>query len=313
MGMGTYIVRRATYTVAVLFAASIVIFLALRVSPGTPQDALFNPVASPQAKQALVRQFHLNDPLPVQYGRFLHDLVTLQLGQSIKTGQPILQIVGTYGLNSLKLILAAIVITYGIAIPLGVVVAVRRDSWLDNLVLGIANLGMGLPNFVLALILTRIFATELGWLPLSGDAGFTSLILPAIALSAEGTSVVLRLVRSTMIEQLSQDYIRTLRAAGLSERVVVWGHALRNALIPIISLSALQIGSLVGYTAIVEIVFRWPGLGQQLVTSVLQRDYPVALWLSLILTASVVLANFAANIGYAYADPRVRASVRTGG
>jgi peptide/nickel transport system permease protein len=310
--MGTYIIRRALYTLVVLAVASMVIFLALRVSPGTPEDAMFNPLASPEAKQALVNQFHLNKPVPVQYWYFVRDLFTLNFGESIKTGQPIPEIVRTYGVNSLKLIVAATVLTYGLSIPLGVFVASRRDSWLDNVVLGMANFGMGVPNFVLALILTRIFAIQLGWLPLSGDTGLTSLILPTIALSAEGISVALRLVRSTVIDQLSQDYIRTLRAAGLSERVVLWRHALRNALIPIITLSALQIGSLVGYTAIVEIVFRWPGLGQQLVTSVLNRDYPVALYLSLILTTCVVLANFAANIAYAYADPRVRSSVRTG-
>ena len=237
----------------------------------------------------------------------------MNFGQSIKTGQSIPEIVREYGLNSLKLILAATILTYGISIPLGVYIAAHRDSWLDNTALGFANLGMGVPNFVLALILTRIFAVELGWLPLSGDTQPTSIILPAIALSAEGISVALRLVRSTVIDQLSQDYVRTLRASGIPERSVLWRHALRNALIPIITLSALQVGSLVGYTAIVELVFRWPGLGQQLVTSVLNRDYPVALYLSLLLTTCVVIANFAANVGYALADPRVRASVRSGG
>lgn len=310
--MGTYIIRRAVYTLVVLFVASIVIFLALRVSPGTPEDALFNPLASPEAKNALINQFHLHDSTPVQYWYFIRDLFELHFGQSIKTGQSIPTIVREYGWNSLKLILAATILTYGISIPLGVYIAAHRDSWLDNVALGFANLGMGVPNFVLALILTRIFAVELGWLPLSGDTQPTSIILPAIALSAEGISVALRLVRSTVIDQLSQDYVRTLRATGLNERTVLWRHALRNALIPIITLSALQIGSLVGYTAIVEIVFRWPGLGQQLVTSVLDRDYPVALYLSLLLTTCVVIANFCANIGYAYADPRVRASVRGG-
>jgi peptide/nickel transport system permease protein len=310
--MGTYVARRALYTVVVLLVASMVIFLALRVSPGTPEDTLFNPLASPEAKQALINQFHLNEPIPVQYWYFIRDLFTLNFGSSIKTGQSIPHMLGTYGPNSLKLVLAAAILTYGISIPLGAYIAARRDSWLDNVVLGIANLGMGVPNFVLALILTRVFAVELGWLPLSGDRGFNSIILPAIALSAEGVSVALRLVRSAVLDQLSQDYVRTLRAAGLPERTVLWRHALRNAMIPIITLSALQIGSLVGYTAIVELVFRWPGMGQQLITSVLARDYPVALYFSLILTACVVLANFAANVAYAYVDPRVRASVRSG-
>ncbi len=311
--MRAYVTRRAVYTVIVLAVASMVIFLALRVSPGTPEDALFNPLASKQVKDALIHQYHLDKSLPLQYWYFIRGLFTLNFGQSIKTGQPITQIVATYGVNSLKLILAATIFTFGISIPLGVWIAARRDSWLDHIALGIANFGMGVPNFVLALIMTRLFAVDLGWLPLSGDSGFTSLIMPTIALSAEGMSVALRLVRSSVLDQLSQDYIRTLRAAGIRERTVLWRHALKNALIPIITLSALQIGQLVGYTAIVEIVFRWPGLGQQLVSSVLGRDYPVALYLSLILTACVVLANFLANIGYAFADPRVRGGVRSGG
>ncbi len=309
--MRTYVIRRALYTIVVLLVASIVIFLALRVSPGSPEQAIYNPLASAQVKQALINAYHLDKPLPLQYWYFIRGFFTVNFGQSIRTDQPITAIVASYGLNSLKLIVAATIFTYAIAIPLGAFIAARRDSWLDNIVLGVANFGMGVPNFVLALILTRIFASTLGWLPLSGDHGFKSLILPTIALSGEGVSVALRLVRSTVLDQLSQDYIRTLRAAGLSERAILWQHALKNALIPIITLTALQIGQLVGYTAIVEIVFRWPGLGQQLVTSVLDRDYPVALYLSLIMTTCVVLANFAANILYAYADPRVRVPVRS--
>jgi peptide/nickel transport system permease protein len=304
--MLAYVLRRALYTGVVMIAASIVIFLALRVSPGQPEDTLFNPLASPAAKQALRRQFHLDRPIVVQYGIFVDDLLHGDLGTSIKSGDSIPTLIRLYGVNSLQLELAAIVITYGLAIPLGVLVATKRDSSVDHGVMMVANLGMGVPNFLLALILIRFLAVQWNLLPLSGTGGVSHLVLPALALAAEGVSVTLRLVRSSMLEQLGQDYVRTLRAKGLARWRIVWLHALRNALIPVISLSALNIGALVGYTAIVEIVFRYPGLGQLLVNSVLQRDYPVALMLSLLLTFCVIIANFVANVAYAFADPRIR-------
>ena len=170
---------------------------------------------------------------------------------------------------------------------------------------------MGIPNFFLALLLIYILGSKLGLLPISGTGGPKHLILPVIALSMEYVSVSMRLMRSAMLEQLHLDYVRALRAKGLRGHFIIWRRVLRNALIPIISLSGIQLGALIGYTAIVEIIFRWPGLGQALLNAVLQRDYPVALWLSLLLTAAVVLANFAANIGYALADPRVRSAGET--
>lgn len=309
--MLTYAIRRFVYTLVVIVLASMVVFVSLRIEPGQPEDTLYNPMASVAAKNALRHQLGLDQPIVVQYVAFVHRILQGDLGESIRNGETIPQLLRTYGPNSLELILAAVVITYGLAIPFGALAAAKRDSWIDHVAMAGANLGMGIPSFLLALLLIRIFALQLGWLPLSGAGGLRYLILPAICLSGEGVSVALRLVRSSMLEQLQQDYVRTLRAKGLSTFEIVWQHALRNALIPVISLSALQIGALVGYTAIVEIVFRWPGLGYLLVNSVLQRDYPVALMLSLLLTTCVVLANFAANVAYAWVDPRIRASQRT--
>ena len=307
--MLTYVVRRALYTVVVIFAASIVIFYGLRVAPGRPEDTLFNPYASQEAKNALRVKLGLDKPLVVQYLYFLRDFFRGDFGESIKSGQPIPELIREYGRNSLILVGAAAVFTYALAIPLGVLAAVRRRRWPDHLLGAFASLNLGIPNFLLALLLVLVVAPHVG-LPISGTGGFTHLILPVIALSAEGVGLSLRLMRSAMIEQLGQDYVRTLRAKGLRSYSIVWRRVLRNALIPIISLSGIQLGALVGYTAIVEIIFRWPGLGQLLVSSVLQRDYPVALWLSLLLTVSVVLFNFAANVGYALVDPRIRSAAR---
>lgn len=304
--MLAFIARRTVYTVVVLFVASIVIFWGLRIAPGSPESTLFIPTASEEAKQALRVKFGLDKPVVVQYLYFLRDLFTGDFGTSIKSGQPIPDLIKEYGKNSLVLVGAAAVFTYALSIPLGVVAAIRRNTWIDNTLMGFASVGMGIPNFLLALALILVFGAKLGWLPISGTGGFKHLILPVIALSMEGLAVSMRLMRSAMLEELNADYVRALRAKGLRGHAVIWKRVLRNAMIPMISLSGIQLGALVGYTAIIEIVFRWPGLGQLLLNAVLQRDYPVALWLSLLLTTSVVLFNFAANIGYAVADPRVR-------
>ncbi len=301
-----YVGRRALYTLVVLFVASIVIFYGLRVAPGAPDSTLFNPYASKAAKEALRNELGLNKPLLVQYLNFLRDLFRGHLGDSIKSGQSIPYLIGEYGKNSLLLVAAAAIFTYAVAIPLGVLAAVRRGRLLDHALTAFSSVSMGIPNFLLALLLALVVGSKLRWLPISGTGGFSHLILPTIALSGEGIGVSLRLMRSSMVEQLDQDYVRALRAKGLPEGHIIWRRVLRNALLPIVSLSGIQIGALVGYTAIIEIVFRWPGLGQLLVSSVLERDYPVALWLSLLLTASVLVANFVANVAYAVVDPRIR-------
>lgn len=306
--MTAYIVRRALYALVAMFVASIIIFYGLRVAPGAPDSTLFNPFASREAKEALRNKLGLNEPIPLQYIHFLRDLIHGNLGDSIKSGQPIPTLLAAYGKNSLLLVASAAFLTYALSVPLGILAATYRGRWPDHLTMVFASIGMGIPNFLLGLLLSLIVGLELGWLPISGSGGVQYLVLPAITLAAEGVAVSLRLMRSSMLEQLDQDYVRALRARGLRGHTIIWRRVARNALLPIISLSGIQIGALIGYTAIVEIIFRYPGLGQLLVSAVLQRDYPVALWLSLLLTGSVIVINFLANIGYALADPRIRVS-----
>lgn len=306
--MAAYIARRALYALVAMFVASIIIFYGLRVAPGAPDSTLFNPFASQEAKEALRNKLGLNDPLPLQYIHFLRDLIHGDLGDSIKSGQSIPTLLAQYGKNSLLLVASAALLTYALSLPLGILAATYRGRWPDHITMLLASIGMGIPNFLLGLLLSLVVGLELGWLPISGSGGAKYLVLPAITLAAEGIAVSLRLMRSSMLEQLDQDYVRALRARGLRGHTIIWRRVARNALLPIISLSGIQIGALIGYTAIVEIIFRYPGLGQLLVSAVLQRDYPVALWLSLLLTGSVILINFLANIGYALADPRVRVS-----
>jgi len=204
---------------------------------------------------------------------------------------------------------AAVLLTYLIAIPLGIIAAWRRNSPLDHVSMAIAVLGMGIPNFFLAILLIHFFSIKLTWLPAAGSGGLRFLVLPAIVLAAQAIAVNLRMVRSSVLEQLSRDYVRTLRAKGLPEWRIVSVHAFRNALPPILALAGVMMRDLLAYTMIVEVIFRWPGLGYQLVQSILGRDYPTAQTLALLLTGAVVFFNLLADLGQRWADPRVRGSL----
>jgi peptide/nickel transport system permease protein len=304
--VASFVARRAALSLAALFVASLIIFYGLRISPSSPENTLFLPNATPAARQALRNRLGLDQPIVVQYWHLLRDLAAGNLGTSIKSGQPIGKIIVEYGGRTLELVGAAALITYVFSVPLGIVAALRRNTWVDHLISGFASLLLGIPNFLLALLLILVFATTLGWLPVAGTGGIQFVILPAIALATEGLAVSLRLMRSSMLEELGKDYVRALRARGLKGRTIVWRRAARNAALPLISYGGIYFGALIGYSAIIEYLFRWPGLGGLLVSSVLQRDYPVALWVALVLTTTVILANFLANVAYGFVDPRIR-------
>jgi peptide/nickel transport system permease protein len=304
--MTGFIIRRLLYTLAVMLVASIAIFYSLRVAPGDPVNAILNPTSMEEARAALRARLGLDLPVYQQYLVYLGHVFRGDFGESLLSGKSIPELVGSYGLRSLVLAGTALLIAYGIAIPLGILSAVRHNSVWDQASMFLANLGMGIPSFWLALLLILLFGATLHWLPIEGGGDVKHLVLPAFVLAVESLAVTMRLMRSSMLEQLGQDYIRTLRAKGLKPRRIVWLHAARNALIPIISLTGLRIGWLIGYAVIVETVFRWPGMGYLLVDSVIRRDYPVAQGLALLLTLTVLWANLLANIGYAIVDPRIR-------
>jgi ABC-type dipeptide/oligopeptide/nickel transport system permease component len=184
--------------------------------------------------------------------------------------------------------------------------ALKRNTWVDTGITSFSVAGMAIPNFWLALILIYVFATQLQWLPSAGQGGIEHLVLPAVVLSAEGVALTVRMTRSAMLENLGQDWVRTLRAAGLSERRIAFKHVLRNSLLPIISLAGLRVGQIVGYALVVETIFGWPGVGQTLVNAVLRRDYPVVQFFSLVLVVAVTLGNLFASIGYTLANPKLR-------
>ncbi len=304
--MADFVARRFAYTLLVMLAASIVVFLTLRITPGDPSNFAENPLQTEERKAAVRHELGLDDPILEQYSTFITNVVTLDFGDSFITRQPIDDIIAQAAPNTLLLAFAALAIVLAVGIPLGVLAALRRNTWFDRGVGVAAPLAMGIPPFVLAILLINIVALQLGWLPVSGTGGLEYLILPAIVLAVEPAAVTVRLMRSSVLEELGQDYVRTLRAKGLSERRIVWVHVLRNAVGPIVSLSAVQMRTLLGYALCGGVIFRWPGLGQALVQSVLSRDFPVAQALSLLLTLAVVFLTFLADVGLAAADPKVR-------
>lgn len=289
----------------IVVLSSIAIFYSLRFAPGDPTGVTLNPLTIASVRAEFRKKLGLDQPTWKQYGIYVNHVLHGDLGHSLVSGASVVDLLKSHGKNSLILCFTALALSYLLAIPLGVLAAVRRNSWLDQAAMGGAALGMAVPNFWLALLLVWLFSLQLHWLPSSG-VGVKQVVLPAIVLAAEGTAVLMRMVRASMLEQLNQDFVRTLRAKGLRQRAVVWRHVLRNAMIPVISLSGLRIGQIVGYTFIVEVIFHWPGVGFLLVDSVLRRDYPVAQFFALLLVVFVIFANWLADIAYGLVDPRIR-------
>jgi ABC-type dipeptide/oligopeptide/nickel transport system permease component len=304
--MLTFIIHRTLYGILLIFIASFVIFYGLRVAPGSITDVLTNPLNREALAPQLSSQLGLDKPLPVQYFVFAKHFLTGQLGVSMVSGQPISDLIGRAIWRTLILAAAAAFLTYAVAIPLGVLAAWKRNTIIDQGAMFFAVLGMGIPNFFLAVLLIHFFSVEHRWLPVAGYGDFKHLILPAVVLAAEAIAINLRVVRSSMLEELNKDYVRTLHAKGLSSARVVWVHVLRNALPPVIALAGVMLRTLLGYTLIVEVIFRWPGLGSQLVNSVLKRDYTLAQTLAILLTFAVIVFNILADVGQQWADPRTR-------
>ncbi len=304
--MGSYLFRRGLRTAIVLIVASIAVFYGLRLAPGDPTAGVLSPTALEEVREAYREQLGLNLPVWAQYGAYLKSISQGDFGASFVTGQTIGELLAVYGRNSVILGLAATFLTYAVGLPLGALAAAKRNSTIDQVISGISIAGMGMPNFWLALLLIFLFAQRLHWLPSGGCCAPNQLILPAVVLAAEGTAVTIRMTRSSMLEQLGQDFVRTHRAKGLAESTVVYGRVFRTALIPVISLAGLRLGWLIGYSLIVETIFQWPGMGYLLVDAVVRRDYPVAQFFSLLLVAIVIGANLLADIAYGLADPRIR-------
>ncbi len=303
--MWNYLIQRLFYSIFVLIGISLIVFITVRLT-GDPVAMLLqdgNP--SQEDLDEMRRLLDLDKPVPVQYVNFLAKAVTGDFGRSFRYSTPALGLVLERMPATLKLTLAAMSVAVLIAFPLGIISAVSRGSPLDFGVRLVSLIGISMPNFWLGIILIILFGVTLRWLPVSGSGGLKYLIMPAIALGSALAGTLARLLRSSMLDVLSDDYIRTARAKGLSGRMVLTRHALRNALIPVLTILGLQFGLLLGGAVIIENVFAWPGVGRLVVTSIGLRDYPVVQASVILLAVILLTVNLLVDLLYTVVDPRV--------
>jgi peptide/nickel transport system permease protein len=311
--------NRLLSTVLVLFGVSLIVFLLLQLVPGDPAVTILGSGATAEAVAALRTELGLDRALPIQFFDYLGGLVRGDLGRSLTVNAPVTDIMVPRFTNTIILTAAALLLCIVVAVPLGVIAAHKQYSIFDRVSMVVSLAGASVPVYWFGLLLIGAFAVTLGWLPTSGmynprfPGGFADLlahlILPAIAAALVPLAVIARMTRSVMIDILQQDYIRTLRASGLSTNSVLWRHALRNALPPIVNIIGLQVGYLLGGVVFVEVVFGWPGLGQQLYTSITQRDIPVVQAGVLFIALAFVIINLLADGAVGLLDPRTRRKV----
>jgi len=323
MPMKDYLIRRAIIIIPTFFLITVIIFTLIHLAPGDPLTAMksHGVPLTPEMEAEIRKDLGLDQPIHIQYLMWLDKLLHGDLGHSYVASSSIADMIKVRLLPTIELMLTAELISITIAITLGVIAAVKHHSIYDSLASLAALVGYSTPDFWLGLMFILVFALTLGWLPSTGYAthelAFASplhalfdhlkhLLLPALTLVMVWTAYLFRMVRSSMLEVLTQDYITTARSKGLKERVVIYKHALRNALLPVVTYVGYSIGFLLGGAAVVESIFAWPGLGELMVDRALVRDYPALMGLSIAIAIGVLLANLASDVAYAAVDPRIR-------
>ncbi|MBN1316215.1 MAG: ABC transporter permease [Anaerolineales bacterium] len=304
--MAKLIIRRLIVAVPTLFLFSLLVFSLMHLAPGDPTLLYTGKIVSKEVYERTRAQLGLDEPLYIQYGKFVTNLLHGNLGRSHNYRIDVLELLKLRVPNSVILGASAMLLTYIISVPLGVLAAIKQKSAVDMIVLAIIALGMSIPLFWLGLMLILLFSVRLRWFPVSGYDSLHHMILPVVTLSAVQISYVMRMTRSSMLEVLRQDYVRTASAKGLKMKTVIWKHAFRNALIPLISIFGMQIGWLAAGAVVIEMVFVWPGIGRLIVESIIRSDYPVIQGVLLMLGATVILGNLVADILYTIADPKIR-------
>lgn len=334
--MSRYLLKRLLNLIPVLLGITLLVFLLLHLIPGDPAQILAGERATPETVEAIRKQLGLDKPLPIQYLLFLGNLLHFNLGKSIISGTSIIQEILIRWPATFELSVAAMLFALILGIPAGVLAAVRKNSAIDNLTMSGSLLGVSMPVFWLGLLLIYLFAVNFQWLPpglrISQNIGLTfkpitgfyvldaliqlnwnalkdvlvHLILPALTLSTIPLAIIARITRSAMLEVLSQDYIRTARAKGVLERWVIFKHALKNALLPVVTIIGLQFGTLLGGAILTETIFSWPGIGSWIYDGILTRDYPVVQGGVIFVSISFVLINLLVDISYAFLDPRIQ-------
>jgi ABC-type dipeptide/oligopeptide/nickel transport system permease component len=316
--MGAYIRRRVLTTIPVLLGVSLVVFLMLHLLPGDPVLMMLTehrgggaPTVTGSITQEMYdnmrHQLGLDRPLPVQFASFLGGLLRGNLGTSFRGGEPVRELIVRNLPYTIQLAVASLGVAMVAGFILGVIAGVKRGTWIDSLTMAVAAAGVSMPSFWLGIMLLLVFAVHLNLVPaVARAADVRSLILPAIALGFGASAIIARLVRSSLVDAMQQDYVQTARAKGLNERVVVVRHALKNALIPVVTVGGLQFGNLLGGAVVVETVFGRPGIGHITVNSILERDFPVVQGVVLVSALTYVLANFFVDLTYTWIDPRIR-------
>jgi peptide/nickel transport system permease protein len=320
--MGRYLLRRLIISVPVLFGITLVTYVIVNLAPGDPVSALIDPeqvsALGPGWLEEQKRALGLDRPLPIRYVLWLKEVAKGNLGFSFTDRQPITDKIVDRLWPTLKLMLTVQLLALAIAIPIGVLSAVKQYSWLDYLATIFGFTTISIPAFFLGLAAIYVFAVQLRWLPAAGMTtvgqppslldSLKHLILPAVVLGLGQAAPLIRYTRSSMLETVRQDYVRVARAKGLTERAVVYGHALRNALIPLVTVVALNLPQLLGGTVIIEQIFAWPGMGTLAITAVKGRDYPTIMAINLIGAVAIVASNLIADVLYAWIDPRIKYS-----
>lgn len=303
--MYRYIIRRLLLTVPVVLGVSIIVFSIIRLLPGDPARALAGVNATPEYIQQVRDRYGLDDPIHIQYWNFVSGLVQGDLGNSTFSNRPVTTEIRERFPRTLVLASVSLVLATLVGVSVGIVSATRRNSLFDNVGMFVALVGVAAPVFWLALMLQLLFAVQLRWLPATGIGGIENLILPSITLGMASAALMARITRSSVLEVMRQDFITTARAKGVAERMVIYKHALKNALIPVVTVLGLQFGILLGGAVLTETVFAWPGVGRLLVDSILRRDYPVVQGTVMLLAFLFVIINLVVDVIYAFLDPRI--------
>ena len=304
--MFRYFIRRVILAVPVLLGVATLVFSLIHLVPGDPAQAMLGDGAAPQDIEDLRRSLGLDQPLLTQYVSFLRDALTGDLGVSFRTGQPVTTMILERVPATAELAMAAMVVAILIAIPLGVVAAVWRGTVIDYGAMTFALAGVSIPNFWLGPLLAIVFAVELGWVPVSGRGSLANLVLPAFSLGLALAAILARMTRASLLDELNELYVRAARARGVSRTASIGSHALRNSMVPLLTIIALQFGAVLTGAVITETIFAWPGIGRLLIQSIGFRDYPMVQGCILLIAVTYVTVNLVTDLMYGVLDPRIR-------
>ncbi|MDK2959570.1 MAG: peptide/nickel transport system permease protein [Synergistaceae bacterium] len=308
--MFKYIARRILFLLPVLVGVSFIVFSLLYLTPGDPARMVLGDQATEEAVQEFRNKEGLNDPFLVQYGRYVYKALQGDIGRSYMTRRPVSDEILSAFPSTIKLAALSMMIAILLGIPFGIISAIRQYSLFDSVTMVFAMVGLSMPVFWLGILLILFFSVHLRWLPSSGFDSFASMILPSITLAAQSVAIVTRMTRSSMLEVVRQDYIRTARAKGQKESVIIWRHALGNALIPVVTVVGLQFGHLLGGAVLTESIFSIPGVGRLMVEAIKMRDYPLVQGGVLYIAIAFSLVNLLVDLVYAWVDPRIKAQYK---